>query len=102
MAGCYERLQEPERAFAALVRSLRFGRPRAELCCEIGRFFLEKNDAQTAVYWYEQALGCEREDTRGGFTVPDCYDYIPFLQLCVCWYRLGDIQRAIAYNERAG
>ena len=68
----------------------------------MGRFFLEKNDAQTVVYWYEQAPGCEREDTRGGFTVPDCYDYIPILQLCVCWYRLGDIQRAIAYNERAG
>ena len=24
------------------------------------------------------------------------------MQLCVCYYRLGDTARSIAYNERAG
>ncbi|WP_343252478.1 tetratricopeptide repeat-containing glycosyltransferase family 2 protein [Ligaoa zhengdingensis] len=102
LAACYERMGRPEEAFRALVRSLRFGPPRAETCCELGRFFLEREDYRTAVFWYEQALGCKREDASGGFVQPDDYGYVPCLQLCVCWYRLGDEEKAREYNERAG
>lgn len=34
--------------------------------------------------------------------LPDCYDYVPLLQLCVCHDRLGERQKAEEYNERAG
>lgn len=101
LAGCLERLGRPEEAFAALARSLRYGLPRAETCCELGRFFLEREDWATAAHWYEQALRCPRDDRSGGFTVPDCYGYIPWLQLCVCRYHLGDAEEAMACNERA-
>lgn len=30
-----------------------------------------------------------------------CCDYIPAMQLCVCYDRLGDISTATAYNELA-
>ena len=36
-----------------------------------------------------------------GFTLPDCRNYIPLLQLCVCHDRLGDWRKAAAYNEAA-
>ena len=41
-------------------------------------------------------------ETDGGFHEPDSCGYTPLIQLCVCWYRLGDTQKAIACNERAG
>lgn len=65
-------------------------------------FFFDRDDYKAAVFWYENALSAERQDAAGGFVIPDCYGYIPCMQLCVCHYRLGDTARAIAYNERAG
>lgn len=101
LAGCYERLGDPERAFSALVRSLRYAPPRAETCCALGRFFFQREAWETASFWYEQALRCAPAQA-GGFTEPDCYGYLPLLQLCVCAYRMGDMARSEAYNERAG
>ncbi|MFQ7549122.1 MAG: hypothetical protein ACLRMZ_00830 [Blautia marasmi] len=34
--------------------------------------------------------------------LPDCYNYIPAMQLCVCCDRLGRYAEAEAYNDRAG
>ncbi len=47
------------------------------------------------------ALACPRDDRRGGFVSPDCYGYLPCIQLCVCHSRLGDLKRAELYNELA-
>ncbi len=102
LAGCFQRLKQPEKAFSALLRSLRLGPPRAEVCCDLGAFFLERSDFSTAAYWYRQALSCPRPDTNGGFVIPDCYGYLPCLQLCVCMYHLGDITEAEKYNQKAG
>ena len=79
-----------------------FDVPRAELCCEIGKYFLEHGNIQNAIYWYETALNLPKNEYTGGFILPDCYDYIPLLQLCVCYDRLGQRQKAEEYNERAG
>lgn len=95
------RLNEPEKAFAALTRALRFGPPRAELCCDLGGFFFERNDFKTAAFWYTRALEAVPAETDGGFREPDCWGYLPLIQLCVCWYRLGDTAKAVACNERA-
>ena len=102
LSFCKKQLHDPEGAFSALTRALRFGPPRAELCCDLGQFFLEKNDPSSAVFWYESALRDASEDTGGGFFLPDCRGIIPLLQLCVCYYRLGDRDRAEACNEEAG
>ena len=102
LAACFRRLEKPEQAFSALVRSLRFGPPRAEISCDLGDFFFGQSEYPSAVFWYETALSCKRDDTSGGFVSPDCYGYTPCLQLCVCWYRLGDGAKAAEYNERAG
>lgn len=101
-AYCHYKLERPEEALKALLQSFAFDRPRAEVCCDIGRHFFDRGKDSLAAYWYEQALACQRDDNRGGFTCPDCYGYIPCIQLCVCYSRMGEITRAIAMNEKAG
>lgn len=101
-AGCYLRLGKDQAALTTLLRSMSFDLPRAELCCEIGKYFLEHGNYHIAVYWYEAALHTPRNEYAGGFVLPDCYDYVPLLQLCVCYDKMGDRQKAKEYNERAG
>ncbi len=101
-ADCYYRLGQEQSALNALLRSMSFDLPRAELCCEIGKYFLEHGMYNHAIYWYKTALNMPKNEYSGGFMLPDCYDYIPYLQLCVCYDKLGDLQTAGAYNEKAG
>ncbi len=102
MAKCYEKMGEGSASLQALFRSLEYDVPRAEICCEIGRYFMEKEQYETAVFWYENALKCKLDLKKGGFVLPDCYQYIPSLQLCVCCDKLGRYAEAEAYNEIAG
>ena len=101
-ANCYYRLGKEQSALASLFRSMSFDIPRAELCCEIGEYFLKHGNFQIAIYWYETALNIPKNENSGGFILPDCYDYIPLLQLCVCYDKLGNLQKAKEYNEKAG
>ena len=101
-ANCYFRMGQEQSALMALLRSMSFDTPRAELCCEIGKYFLERGNFHNAIYWYETALSIPENEYAGGFVLPDCHDYIPLLQLCVCYDKLGDRQKAKEYNERAG
>ncbi len=101
-ADCYSHLGQEDSALTTLLRIMSFDLPRAELCCEIGKYFLEHGNFHNAVYWYETALKLPKNEYSGGFIVPDCYDYIPLLQLCVCYDKMGDRQKAKEYNERAG
>lgn len=101
-ANCYYKLEQEDSALFTLLRSLSFDLPRAELCCQIGKHFLEHENYHNAIYWYKTALEAKRNEYAGGFLQLDCYDYIPLLQLCVCYDKIGDQQKAKEYNERAG
>jgi glycosyltransferase involved in cell wall biosynthesis len=101
-ANCYNQLGQEESALLSLLRSMSFDLPRAELCCEIGKYFLEHGNYHNAIYWYETALNTPKNEYSGGFMLPDCHDYVPLLQLCVCYDKLGDRKKANEYNERAG
>lgn len=98
---CYYGIGNDRAALQALLRSFLYDLPRAEVCCDIGQHFFDRTCYFQAIYWYEQALRCERNDSRGGFVSPDAYGYTPSIQLCVCYSRLGQIKEAISYNEKA-
>lgn len=90
-----------EDAAAALFGSFLYGSPRAEVCCDIGSWFMEKEQYETASWWYEAALRCKRDSQAGGFYSPDCYGFLPCLQLCVCYDRLGDTEKAYSYHKKS-
>ena len=55
---------------------------------------------ETAAFWYQTALARPMDLTRG-FVQPDCYGYIPYIQLCLCYDAMGQWEKAAAYNEKA-
>ncbi len=100
-AYCHDKLGHSNAALTALFRTFAYDRPRAEVCCEIGLWFFQRERFRQAAYWYALALTCARNDRRGGFVSLDCYGYLPCIQLCVCYSRLGDQERAETFNELA-
>jgi len=100
-ALCWSALGQEENALRLLFQSFLYDLPRAELCCDIAGHFFSREAWEQAAYWYQQALACERRDERGGFVLPEAYGYLPCIQLCVCYSRLGREDEAELYNERA-
>ena len=100
-AYCWYALNREDLALQALLESFAYDLPRAETCCDIGQHFLDRQLWEQAAYWYHRALECPRQDSRGGFVLPEAYGFLPCIQLCVCYSRLGRQEEAQAYNERA-
>jgi glycosyltransferase involved in cell wall biosynthesis len=100
-AECFEKLDEIENALMSLFESLIYDSPRAESCCEIGRIFIKLEKYKNAIYWYNTALEMEPDYNSGAFILPECYGYIPAIQMCVCYSKLGDEKTAYKYNEIA-
>ncbi len=102
LAYCFYSLGEPDKALESLLRSFKYDLPRAEVCCDIGKHFFEREFYKIAVFWYKEALAAERNDLSGAFVMSECYGYIPAIQLCVCYDRIGDTEEAEKYNLIAG
>lgn len=98
----YSDLNNESLALASLFKSFEYDVPRAEACCKLGQYFISKKNYTLAVYWLKQALNNKYDISSGGFFTKDYYDFIPYIQLCVCYYYLGNIALAIEYNELAG
>ena len=102
LSYCYEKQNQRDMAFRALLRSFCLDTPRAELCCELGRLFMEERQYRIAAFWYEAALAAPYRPDSGAFVQAECYGFLPCIQLCVCYDKLGNTELAAAYNDRAG
>ena len=98
--SAYSSLGDEKSAISALLKSFTFAPPQSQACCILGGCFFDKGDYNSAIYWYERALNAPPLD--GSFENVDFRGFIPFMQLCVIYDRLGDIERANGYNIAAG
>ncbi len=102
LSSCSLALNNPQKALKELFTSFLWDSPRAEVCCDIGQIFVNLSDYEKAVFWYESALRIPEDRRSGAFVSADAYGYLPYIQLCVCFDRLGDRRKAEEYNKMAG
>ena len=98
----YSALNDTKRAYKSVLRSFIFAPPRSEACCILGAKFFEEGDSRSAIYWYEAALNCSADAKSGGFYNAEYGGFIPNMQLCVLYDRIGETEKACAFNEAAG
>jgi glycosyltransferase involved in cell wall biosynthesis len=101
LADCYNKLGEPEKSFAALLKSFEYDAPRAQVCCMIGYHYKNKSDIAAAIRWFQTALVLPPE-TGLGFIQKDFEKFVPAIELAVCYDILGQYEKANGYNEIAG
>lgn len=98
---CYRHLENSNNELSSLFESFRFSPPRAEACCRIGYNFHRKREYNTAIFWYELAAQQVPDPDRWSFIYLADYTWYPHLQLCVCYYNIGNYQKANEHNEEA-
>ena len=102
LACCHKNLGREQEVLHVLLKGLAYGVPSGELCCDLGRCFMEQEQYDAAAYWFRRALSSERDMASGAFIQEECYGFYPAISLCVCYDRLGDRGKARKYNELAG
>jgi len=100
MADCYSRLGNTKKELESLSMTMQFDLPRPEASCRLGDYQMKMQNFDKAVVWYKLAL--ERMVKGGqGFTHISYETWYPHLQLCVCYYNLGQLDLAIEHNQQA-
>jgi glycosyltransferase involved in cell wall biosynthesis len=101
LADCYHELGDRARELDSALRSFQYASPRAEFCCRLGYHFLQQNAVTTAIFWYQLAVRIGQPKEQMGFVNTACSTWLPHLQLCVCYDRIGDYEAAYRHNEIA-
>lgn len=101
MADCYMAIGEIPKADEAIAGSLVYGSPSAEICCRMGDMRLRQQNYHGAVFWYKAALLSGDTDSLQVFTRPEYRSFIPSVQLCLCYDRMGETDEAYRWHKNA-
>ncbi|MHC1750254.1 MAG: glycosyltransferase [Cellulosilyticaceae bacterium] len=96
---CYENTKQSEKIPNCILEILLLDKPRADLCCKLGEYFLEKDNYEAAIFWYKAALNCKPPGSYFGMDNKVYHTWIPSIQLCVCYSLLEDYETAYYFNE---
>ncbi len=98
---CLVKLGRRAEAFAPLFKSFEFALPTGEACCEIALLYFADGKYERAAFWFETAARIKPDYDSGAFVDADCYGFLPFVWLTVCYDRLGDLKNAYKWHCRA-
>ena len=101
LADCYQLTGNPQKALQSMFRGFWYDTPRGEMCCQIGTYFKEERKYRQAVFWFELVFRLEKPTISWGFHQEDYWGYIPALECCVCYDKLGEYEKAEFYNNLA-
>lgn len=101
LADLYFDLKDSEKEREFIFKSFEYGSPRAEFCCRLGYQFLQNNEFDKAIFWFELATKLERPNGNDEILSEGSWTWIPFVQLCVCYYKIGDFKKSYENNELA-
>ena len=102
LCSVYCALGDRSSALAWALKSFEYGVPKSRACCMIGEEMALRGKTDAAIYWYKTAASLPQNIYSGAFVEEDYSGYIPYLQLCVLYDRLGNYTVAERYNELAG
>lgn len=91
-----------EEAKTKALQAFAYSLPRAEHCCKLGLYHMKEERYEEATYWYKQALSAPKPVEPNAMLVHACWTWLPHLQLCVCYDRLGQPELASIHNDSAG
>lgn len=101
IGDCYEVKGELQKARKLLYGSFECAPPKTEAIYRIVGTFQKEKKFQEAIFWYQSILSAKMPETSLGFISPEYWTWRPHLELCVCYYQIGDIEKSIYHNQQA-
>lgn len=101
LADCFHILGDKEQEKKFIYQSFEYDVPRADFCCRLGFESMHQNKLNQALFWYKLATELEEPVDNWGPVNHACWTWLPHLQLCVCYDRLGQHVLAQKHNEIA-
>ena len=101
ISECYGFIGYKDKEEEYLFKGLQYDIPSSDLCCRIGYTFYEKEKYEIAVFWYENAINNPPKPGSLNLVNSAMYTWVPALQLCVCYSKISDFNKANEYNELA-
>lgn len=101
LAEAYKFLGDKENEIKYIFKSFEYDVPRADFCCKLGDMLLDENKIDASIFWFERALSLEPKEDNMGLVNHIMFTYYPWIKLCICYYKKGDIEKAIYCNEMA-
>lgn len=98
---CYYHQNDRPNMLKSLLKSFHYDLPRAEICCQMGFYYMDAGEYNKAIQWYKLATQLQEPANSWGFILHDYWGFIPNIQLCLCYYEIGDISEAIRHNMKA-
>ena len=96
---CFKATDERGKIPTVIFESFKYDSPRADICCALGEYYLEEGKAKQGAFWYKVALDCLPEKGSAAIHNKDYYTWIPSLQLCLCYFKMGNLNCAYFFNE---
>ena len=101
LAYCYSQVKCKDMYLSSLFKYFELDTPRAKVCCLIGIYFMQKEKYDLAIYYFKLALKDKINYKSGAFIEEDYYNFIPYINLCYCYAKIGKYELAKKYNNKA-
>jgi len=99
LANGYKELGMDAKVIRTILRTLQYEPPSADSCCRIGYQYFIQEKWSEAASWYGLALQIPFSSTQADAIAN--HTWLPHLQLCVCYDKLGDLKRAYHHHQQA-
>lgn len=101
ISDCYKYIGNDKEQIKYLLKALEYDIPSSELCCKIAYYFFERDNYNVAIFWYKLAMDNGPKDDEIALVNGCMSTWVPALQLCVCYCKIGQYKIANDYNEMA-
>lgn len=100
LADCFSSLGDEQQKLKYIYRSFEYDTPRSDFCCRLGYHFLNSQRYTQAIFWYKLAINLE-DSNHASLKNFACSTWLPHLQLCVCYSKIGENTIALEHNNLA-
>lgn len=83
-----------------LMETFKLTYPRAEALYRLSNVYIEEKRYYEAILYLESIFKMPYPKDCAGFLNNDMWDFLPHLQLCFCYYNVGDINKSIYHHNK--
>ena len=75
--------------------------PRSDVCCALGDIYLQKNNFDWSIFWYEKAYNNIATGFECVFLETNTYTITPILQLCLLYFKKDNTKKSFEMHKLA-